>query len=175
MYNTYEEIKSDIENVYRWFFDNVCAKCSKECQHNGRRVLLCSKFQELIEFFANEKTKDNIEELNHLREQYYNEILSNESFLKTVTLRARDECNKSLMILYNIPIPDIDIGLNRHWQPNEVLKIANRLKQIANDIDFTADNRGDHNEEAIRFFVLMEMIAGKRNVGKLSYLIFNII
>ena len=55
MYNTYEEIKSDIENVYKWFFDNVCAKCNKECQHNGRRVLLCSKFQELIEFFVDKK------------------------------------------------------------------------------------------------------------------------
>lgn len=116
-----------------------------------------------------------MKELDLLRRQYYHEILSDSLFLKTVTLRARDECNKSLMMLYNIPIPDVDIDWEGHWRPNEVLKMIDRLKQIANDIDFTSDNRGNHNEEAIRFFVLMEMIAGIRNVGKLSYLIFNVI
>lgn len=59
MHNTYEEIKLDIENVYKWFFDNVCTKCNKECQHNGRRGFLCPKFQEMMTFFANEKAKDN--------------------------------------------------------------------------------------------------------------------
>ena len=49
---SYEEIKSDIESVYRWFFNNVCAKCNKNCQHTGREILLCSKFQDLIDCFA---------------------------------------------------------------------------------------------------------------------------
>lgn len=116
-----------------------------------------------------------MKEFDSIEEQNYHKILSDGSFLRTVTARARDECNKSLMILYGIPIPDVDIDFEGNWQPNEVLKMVNRLRQIANDIDFAADNRGNHNEEAIRFFMLMEMIAGVRNVGKLSYLIFNII
>ena len=116
-----------------------------------------------------------MEEFDSIEEQNYHKILSDGSFLRMITSRARDECNKSLMILYGIPIPDIDINWEGNWQPNEVLKMVNRLRQIANDIDFTADNCGNYNEEAIRFFVLLEMIAGKRNVGKLSYLIFNII
>lgn len=116
-----------------------------------------------------------MKEFNSIEEQNYHEILSDGLFLRTVTSRARDECNKSLMILYGIPIPDVDIDWEGNWRPNEVLKMVNRLRQIANDIDFTADNRGNHNEEAIRFFVLIQMIAGIRNAAKLSYLIFNII
>ena len=52
-------------------------------------------------------------------------------------------------------------------------KIVDRLKEISKDIDWDETVLGGHTSEAISFMALLEIIAGKRNLNKLAYLVFN--
>ena len=97
----------------------------------------------------------------------YVEILLDETFLKTVIVRAVTlEEERNLLKAYEIPIPE-------YWSPIEVLRIVNRLKEISKDINWDEAILGGHTSEAISFMVLLETIAGKRNLNKLAYLVFN--
>lgn len=92
----------------------------------------------------------------------YTDILFNDSFRKIIIIRtASPESNINLLQIYNIPIPKIN-----DYSMLEVLKIVNRLKDIAKNIDWNTS-------EALEFMVLLETIAGKRNANNLAYLVFN--
>ena len=71
---------------------------------------------------------------------------------------------------YEVPIPEVN---PEYWNPVEVLRIVDRLKEISKDIDWDETILGGHTSEAISFMVLLETIAGKRNLNKLAYLVFN--
>lgn len=105
----------------------------------------------------------------------YIEILFDKAFIKTIIMRAIDGSIGDYRIdkirIYEIPIPEINLG--NPWNPLEVLKIINKLKDIKKDINWEVDTLGYHDIEAIRFMALLESIAGKRNFNKLAYLVFN--
>lgn len=101
----------------------------------------------------------------------YTKILFDEIFLKMITVRTSSpENNINLLRAYDIPIPKANIA--GYYSPSEVLKIVDRLKNIAKDIDWNGAVFGDYTSEAISFMALLEVIAGKRNLNKLAYLVF---
>lgn len=105
----------------------------------------------------------------------YIEILFDKAFIKTIIMRAIDGSIGDYRIdkirMYEIPIPEIN--LDCLWNPLEVLKIVDKLKDIEKDINWEVDASGNHNIEAIEFMVLLESLSGKRNFNKLAYLVFN--
>lgn len=102
----------------------------------------------------------------------YTKILCDEIFLKTITVRtSTPENNIDLLRAYNIPIPKSNIA--GYYSPSEVLKIVDRLKNIAKDIDWNDAVFGNYTSEVISFMALLEVIAGKRNLNKLAYLVFH--
>ena len=109
-----------------------------------------------------------------LNEKYV-EILLDDTFLRTIIIRARegsiDNYHIDLIRQYEIPIPEIDPDVL--YNPCEVLKIVYRLKDIKKDINWERDALGNLNIEAIRFLALLESISGKRNFNKLYCLVFN--
>lgn len=80
------------------------------------------------------------------------------------------DCHKQLIETYEIPVLKIS---QDNYVFEDIIPIVNRLKAIAKDIDFRDDGNGNHNAEAVRFFALLEGLAGKRYVHKLMYLVFN--
>ena len=107
----------------------------------------------------------------HILNEEYAEILCDELFLRTIIVRtASPENNINLLRAYEIPIPEINV---EYWSPIEVMNIVDRLKEISEDIDWSETVLGGHTSEAISFMTLLEAIAGKRNLNKLAYLVFN--
>lgn len=100
----------------------------------------------------------------------YIELLLNETFLKTIIIRTATFEDRKLLEAYEIPIPEIN---PEYWNPVEVLRIVDRLKEISKDINWDETILGGHTSEAIGFMVLLETIAGKRNLNKLAYLVFH--
>lgn len=101
----------------------------------------------------------------------YIEQLSDETFLRTIIVRtATFEDKRNLLKIYEIPIPEVN---PEYWSPVEVMRIVDRLKEISKDIDWDETVLGGHTSEAISFMALLEVIAGKRNLNKLAYLVFN--
>lgn len=100
----------------------------------------------------------------------YVELLLNETFLKTIIIRTATFEDRKLFEAYQIPIPEVN---PEYWSPVEVMRIVNKLKEISKDINWDEAILGGHTSEAISFMVLLETIAGKRNLNKLAYLVFN--
>lgn len=101
----------------------------------------------------------------------YVEPLLDETFLRTIIVRtATFEDKRNLLKAYEIPIPEVN---PEYWSPVEVMRIVDRLKEISKDIDWDETVLGGHTSEAISFMALLEIIAGKRNLNKLAYLVFN--
>lgn len=101
------------------------------------------------------------------------EKILNNDYIEALSEAVRTstlENNINLLRAYNIPIPG---GNPKYWSPAEVMKIINRLKEISKDIDWSETAFGGHTSEAISFMALLEVIAGKRNLNKLAYLVFN--
>lgn len=96
------------------------------------------------------------------------------SLIKRIAIISSPElnldCHKQLIETYKIPILKIS---QDHYIFEDIIPIVNRLKTIAKDIDFKEDGNGNYNAEAIRFFALLEGLAGKRYAHKLMYLVFN--
>ena len=72
------------------------------------------------------------------------------------------ENKRNLLKEYQIPIPK---EKQEYWSQEETMNIVFRLKEISKNI--TSAN------EMNRFMILLEIIAGKRNLNKLYYLIYN--
>lgn len=101
----------------------------------------------------------------------YVKPLLDETFLRTIIVRtAIFEDKRNLLKAYEIPIPEVN---PEYWSPVEVMRIVDRLKEISKDIDWNETVLGGHTSEAISFMALLEVIAGKRNLNKLAYLVFN--
>lgn len=101
----------------------------------------------------------------------YVEPLLDETFLRTIIVRtATFEDKRNLLKAYEIPIPEVN---PEYWSLVEVMRIVDRLKEISKDIDWNETVLGGHTSEAISFMALLEVIAGKRNLNKLAYLVFN--
>jgi hypothetical protein len=102
----------------------------------------------------------------------YLKIVTDESFSKCIAIRSTPEYasdyHKQLLKYYNIPIPPTP---QQTWVFNDVRPIVLRLRQIAEDIDFQEDEYGRHTADAIRFYALLEALAGKRYAYKLAYLV----
>ena len=110
-------------------------------------------------------------EFNKILNEDYTKTLLDETFLRTVIVRtATFEDKRNLLEAYKIPIPDIN---PEYWNPVKVMRIVDRLKEISKDINWDETVLGGHTSEAINFMVLLEVIAGKRNLNKLAYLVFN--
>lgn len=107
----------------------------------------------------------------HILNEEYAEILCDELFLRTIIVRtASPENDINLLRAYEIPIPEVN---PEYWSPVEVMNIVDRLKEVSKDIDWNETVLGGHTSEAISFMTLLEAIAGKRNLNKLAYLVFN--
>lgn len=107
----------------------------------------------------------------HILNEEYAKILCDELFLRTVIVRtASPENNINLLRAYEIPIPEVN---PEYWSPVEVMNIVDKLKEVSKDIDWNETVLGGHTSEAISFIALLEVIAGKRNLNKLAYLVFN--
>lgn len=81
-----------------------------------------------------------------LNEKYV-EILSDDTFLRTIIVRTREgsigDYRIDLIRQYEIPIPEIDPdGL---YNPCDVLKIVYKLKDIEKDINWETYALGNHN------------------------------
>lgn len=101
----------------------------------------------------------------------YIEVLLDETFLKTIIMRtATFEDKRNLFKAYGIPIPELNPP---EWSPVEVMRIVDRLKEIAKDINWDEAILSGRTSEAVSFMALLEIIAGKRNLNKLAYLVFN--
>ena len=97
----------------------------------------------------------------------YIEPLLDETFLRTIIVRtAIFKDKRKLLKAYKIPIPKVN---PEYWDPIEVMKIVDRLKEISKDIDWDEETVLDGHI----FMTLLEAIAGKRNLNKLAYLVFN--
>lgn len=101
----------------------------------------------------------------------YIEPLLDETFLRTIIVRtATFKDKRKLLKAYKIPIPKVN---PEYWDPIEVIKIVDRLKEISKDIGWDEAVLDGHTNEGINFMTLLEAIAGKRNLNKLAYLVFN--
>lgn len=109
-----------------------------------------------------------------LNEEYVN-ILLDETFIRTVIVRTMDGAvgnhRIDLIRAYEIPVPEINPDYL--FNPSEVLRIVDKLKNIERDINWNKTAFDCYTSEAISFMSLLEAIAGKRNFCKLAYLVFN--
>lgn len=109
-----------------------------------------------------------------LNEEYVN-ILLDETFIRTVIVRTMDGAignhRIDLIRAYEIPVPEINPDYL--FNPSEVLRIVDKLKNIERDIDWNKTAFDCYTSEAISFMSLLEAIAGKRNFCKLAYLVFH--
>lgn len=101
------------------------------------------------------------------------QILLDGYFIKTIYCRCCSQTEESIEIqellnLYNIPIPKFDIS--NLTDPISIMNMVYKLQEINKNIDWTFDN-GMYSEEAVRFCVLLEKIAGKQNFMKLASLV----
>lgn len=109
-----------------------------------------------------------------LNEEYIN-ILLDGTFVKTVIVRTVDGMAGNhridLIRAYKIPVPEINPDYP--WSPSEVLKIVCKLKNIERNVNWNKTMFDGYTSEAISFMSLLEAVAGKRNLCKLAYLVFN--
>lgn len=102
----------------------------------------------------------------------YMKILFDDDFLKTIIVRtSHPENDTNLLRAYDIPMTNIDFYLANRQK--EVMNVVNRLKDIEKDIDWNGAVFGNYTSEAISFMALLEVIAGKRKLNQLAYLVFN--